>query len=66
VNNPGRAAILAALYPEKHRYLFFVANRRWGHWFATNFRDHQRNVRRYRTRIPDVQIVDSVLVSGSR
>jgi UPF0755 protein len=65
VNNPGHAAILAALQPEKHTYLFFVANRRWGHWFATNFRDHQRNVRKYRGRGIAVRSTDTE-VAGSR
>jgi len=50
VNNPGRAAILAALYPENHRYLFFVANRLGGHSFSTNFAEHTRNVRMYKRR----------------
>jgi UPF0755 protein len=48
VNNPGRASILAALYPERHAFLFFVANGRGGHWFSATYADHLRYVRVYR------------------
>jgi UPF0755 protein len=48
INNPGREAILAALYPEKHQYLYFVADGEGGHWFAKNHREHINNVKKYR------------------
>lgn len=48
INNPGKASILAALFPEQNKYLFFVANGSGGHRFATNFNDHLRNTRLYR------------------
>jgi len=48
VNNPGKASMLASLYPAQHTYLFFVANGRRGHWFASTYDEHVRNVRRYR------------------
>lgn len=48
INNPGRKAILAALYPVDHRYLFFVANGQGGHTFSTNYAEHQRAIRLYR------------------
>jgi UPF0755 protein len=48
VNNPGRASILAALYPAQHNYIFFVANGRGGHWFASTYGEHMRNVRQFR------------------
>jgi len=48
VNNPGRASILAALNPERHNYLYFVANGKGGHWFSTSYAEHLRYVRRYR------------------
>jgi UPF0755 protein len=48
VNSPGRASILAALYPAHHQFLFFVANGRGGHWFSTTYEEHLRNVRRAR------------------
>jgi len=48
INNPGRASILAALYPLQHSYLFFVANGKGGHWFSSTYAEHQRFVRQYR------------------
>jgi UPF0755 protein len=48
INNPGKAAILAALYPEEHNYLFFVADGTGGHKFSTNYADHMKAFRKYR------------------
>jgi UPF0755 protein len=48
VNNPGPATILASLYPESNRYLFFVANGKGGHWFSRTYGEHQHYVRKYR------------------
>ncbi len=48
VNNPGKAAMLAALYPRQHGYLFFVANTLGGHWFSRTYAEHVQNVRKYR------------------
>lgn len=48
INNPGKDAILAALYPEKNDYLYFVANGNGGHYFAKSFAEHSQNVLRYR------------------
>jgi UPF0755 protein len=48
INNPGKAAILAALYPEKHNYYYFVADGTGGHKFSRNYSDHLRAVREYR------------------
>lgn len=51
INNPGRLSIIAALYPEKNDFLFFVATGRGGHWFARNYNEHLKNIRLYhRTR----------------
>jgi|WetSurMetagenome_2_1015567.scaffolds.fasta_scaffold09932_4 UPF0755 protein len=47
INNPGKLSILAALYPEQHEYLFFVATGTGGHRFAKNYSDHQKNIRLY-------------------
>ena len=48
VNNPGKASILAALYPARNKYLFFVADGQGGHRFATNYAEHLRYVQMYR------------------
>lgn len=48
INNPGKAAILAALYPEKHNYLYFVASGNGGHTFSKTYSEHLKNVNNYR------------------
>lgn len=47
INNPGVAAIKAALEPEKHSYLFFVADTNGNHIFASNYSQHKQNARQY-------------------
>lgn len=48
INNPGKKSILAALYPEDHKYLYFVSNGAGGHVFSKTYEKHQKAVRRYR------------------
>lgn len=48
INNPGRAAIMAALYPARNNYLYFVADGTGGHKFSSSFSEHQKLVREYR------------------
>lgn len=48
INNPGRASILAALYPANHSYLYFVATGKGGHTFSRTYPEHRRAVARYR------------------
>ncbi len=48
INNPGKNAIMAALYPEKNNYLYFVASGNGGHKFARSYSDHLKNVAQYR------------------
>ncbi len=48
INNPGKEAIMAALFPEKNNYLYFVADGTGGHLFAKSLSQHLRNVQRYR------------------
>lgn len=49
INNPGKSAIRAAFYPAKHNYLYFVADGKGGHRFSTNYADHQKLTKQYRT-----------------
>ncbi len=45
IASPGESAILAALYPEKHDYYFFVAKSDLsGHVFSKTFEEHNRAV----------------------
>lgn len=48
INNPGKKAILAAVYPEKNDYFYFVSDGKGGHIFARTFSEHLRNIKEYR------------------
>lgn len=48
INSPGKAAIIAALYPEKNNYLYFVADGTGGHLFGKTLSEHNSNVKKYR------------------
>lgn len=48
INNPGKDAIIAALYPEDNNYYYFVADGTGGHKFASTHSQHLQNVAEYR------------------
>jgi UPF0755 protein len=48
INNPGKDAIMAALYPDRNNYLYFVADGTGGHTYSKSFTEHSENVTRYR------------------
>ncbi|MCB2204368.1 endolytic transglycosylase MltG [bacterium] len=48
VNNPGKASIHAALYPETHDFYYFVADGSGGHRFSRTIEEHNRAVAAYR------------------
>lgn len=45
--SPGRAALLAAMNPEKHDFLYFVAKSNGTHFFSRTLREHNTAVSRY-------------------
>jgi UPF0755 protein len=47
ISNTGAKAIEAALYPADTKFLYFVSRNNRTHHFSTNFRDHNRAVRKY-------------------
>ncbi len=44
---PSKETLRAIARPERNSYLYFVANGKGGHEFATNFADHQKNINKY-------------------
>ncbi len=46
--NPGKAAIEAVMNPEANDYLYFVADGKGGHVFASTLDEHNANVARWR------------------
>ncbi len=47
IANPGRASLLAALYPASSRYLYFVSKNDGTHAFSNTLREHEAMVRKY-------------------
>jgi len=48
INNPGKDAVLAAIFPENNNYYYFVADGTGGHKFAKSHSQHLKNVANYR------------------
>ena len=46
--NPGKAALQAVLNPDDSKDLYFVADGKGGHVFATTYAEHEKNVAAYR------------------
>jgi UPF0755 protein len=48
IANPGKDSVIAALNPEAHDYLFFVADGTGAHIFSKTYEDHNRAVQNWR------------------
>ncbi|KMT23242.1 endolytic transglycosylase MltG [Clostridium cylindrosporum] len=47
IASPGIMSIKAALYPEKHDYLYYVAKDKSGHVFSKTYKEHLINVNKF-------------------
>ena len=47
ITNPSASSIQAVLYPENHRYFFFVATGEGTHIFSRTLAEHRRNAQNY-------------------
>lgn len=56
INNPGLSSIIAAIYPESHNFLYFVAKGDGSHRFAENYDEHRKNVLLYQQYLKDLEI----------
>ncbi|UCD83303.1 MAG: endolytic transglycosylase MltG [Deltaproteobacteria bacterium] len=50
IANPGKDAIMAALYPAKVPYLYFVSRNNGTHLFSSSYKEHNRAVWEYQKR----------------
>jgi UPF0755 protein len=50
ISSPGKAAIMAALFPADTNYLYFVSKNDSTHFFSSDYRDHLNAVRQYQMR----------------
>ncbi len=47
INNPGMDAILAAIYPTKSPYLYYLSDRAGNIYYAATFGEHKKNKEKY-------------------
>jgi UPF0755 protein len=51
IDNPGKAAINATLFPVRHDYLYFVADGSGGHSFSRSYSEHKKKAIAYIKRV---------------
>ncbi|MEO8512090.1 MAG: endolytic transglycosylase MltG [Ignavibacteria bacterium] len=55
INNPGLSSIIAALYPEENRYLYFVAKGDGSHRYAEGYEEHKKNILLYQQFLKELE-----------
>jgi len=55
INNPGWRSIMAALYPEENKFLYFAAKGDGSHRFAETFGEHKKNADLYRQYLDELE-----------
>ncbi|HMQ69150.1 MAG TPA: endolytic transglycosylase MltG [Ignavibacteria bacterium] len=55
INNPGMSSIEAALNPEDHNYIFFVATGDGGHKFTENYEQHKNAILEYKAKLRELK-----------
>lgn len=55
INNPGLSSILAALDPEQHKYLYFVAKGDGSHRYAVSYEEHKKNIELYQQYLKELE-----------
>lgn len=55
INNPGMSSIEAALNPEDHNYIFFVATGEGGHKFSENYEQHKNAILEYKAKLRELK-----------
>ncbi len=48
INNPSFTSIMAALYPEENKYIYFVAKGDGSHRYAETYDEHKKNIIEYK------------------
>jgi len=55
INNPGLSSIMAALYPEENKLLYFVAKGDGSHRFAESYEEHKKNIELYQKYLKELE-----------
>lgn len=55
INNPGLSSIMAALYPEENKLLYFVAKGDGSHRFAESYEEHKKNIELYQKFLKELE-----------
>ncbi len=55
INNPGLSSIMAAIFPDNNKYLYFVAKGDGSHRFAATYDEHKKNIIEYKKYLQELE-----------